>query len=473
MNLSLKKPSCEFLSQEDNIESENYFLASSIGSLSLLWLLLSGLFSLVESMKLHAPSVFNDLSWLNYGRVHHASQLCFLGALIQGFLWVTFSQIVIAGQYLTKSKTTIQLSSLFFNFSIFVGIIEILSGNVNNATLIFPLYSLTLFTIALFLLIPPFWSSFLKIQKLSPTLLFIALSFWVLPFSLITTLFLAWGGFLHGAYGAWVLSWFSHHLISLFLFPLGLAALIHYTQQISQKKIQNLAPLRFSFWIYAVANLLTSSDLTGTPLTFLPAWLRALDTVGALFTSFSIIILLHSLYHHLKPNLSSLKKDLSFGFFGFALVSLTFLTFLKSLLAFREIEKWVQFTTLTNALQTLLYFGFLLMILFACIYHQAPLQLRRVWASTPLIQTHFWFSSLATGLTFFAFIVAGGLQVYRNSNAEIPFLSTVIMIRPLLWMQSLSLVFQFSGILMLALLFLLLLLNWKPNPKNSMFSNPT
>ena len=473
MNLSLKKPSCEFLSQEDNIESENYFLATSIGSLSLLWLLLSGLFLLVESMKLHAPAVFSDLSWLNYGRLHNASQLCFLGSIIQGFLWIGFSQIVAAGQFFTKSKKVLQLSFLFLNLSIIVGIIEILSGNVSYGTAVFPLYSATLFAIALLLMIPPVWDSFLKIKKLTSALLFIALAFWVLPFSLATTLLLSWGGFLHGAYGAWILSWFSHHLISLFLFPLGIASLIHYTEQISKKELQITLPLRFAFWIYAIANLLSSSDITGAPLTFLPAWLRSIDTVGTLFSSFSILILLHTLYYHLRTRITDLKKERSFGFFAIAFVSLALLTTLKSFFAFQEIGKWTQFTALTNALQTLLYFGFLLMILFAWIYHQAPLQLQRVWASISLIQTHFWFSSLSTGLTVLGFFIAGGIQIYRNSISEIPFLSTVIMIRPLLWIQSLSLVFQFSGILMLALLFLLLLLNWKPNPKNSMFANPT
>ncbi len=472
MIFSNTDPSYEFLPREDNIKTENEYLTISLGSLSLLWLLLSGLFLLVESIKLHAPELFNQLSWLSYGKIHQAAQLTLLGALTQGLLWMGFSFIVSNRQFFKRLNSLFFISLSLLNISFIVGIIELLSGNSGHGTFIFPPYSLILFSLGFFFLLPLLWDSLFKIQRLSPSLMFVALSFWTVPFSLVTILFLSWGGYLQGAYGSWALSWFSHHFLSLFLLPLGIATVLELAQKYSPKPIQNPASLRFAFWIYAISNLMTSGDLIGTPLPFIPAWLRSLQTVGSLFLSFSILIILLTLFRHLKPLLSDLKNELSFPFFAFATASLALLGVLKALLAFQEIGKWVQFSTMTNALQTLLYFGFFTMIFFAWIYHQLPLLLERVWASSSLIQTHFWLSALSTGITTLALFIASGLQTYRNAISEIPFLSTVMIIRPLLWIQSLSRVFQFSGILMISLLFLLLLLNWKPNPKNSMFSNP-
>ncbi len=472
MILSKTDPSYEFLPREGNIKTENEFLTLSFGSLSLLWLLLSGLFLLVESIKLHAPEVFNQLSWLSYGKIHHAAQLSFLGALTQGLLWMGFSFIASAGQLLKRSNSLFFISLSLLNISFIVGIIELLSGNRGHGTLIFPPYSLILFSLGFFFLVPLLWNTLFKIQKLSPSLMFVALSFWTAPFSLATIISLSCGGYLQGAYGAWALAWFSHHFISLFLLPLGIATVLNLAQKYSPKLNQNEASLRFAFWIYTISNLMSSRDLIGTPLPFIPAWLRSIETVGSLFLSFSVLIILHTLFLQLKPLLSDLKKEISFPFFVFATTSLALLGVLKSLLAFQEVNQWVQFSTMTNALQTLLYFGFLMMIFFAWIYHQLPYLLERVWASSSLIQTHFWLSALSTGITILALFVASGLQTYRNATSEIPFLSTVIVIRPLLWIQSLSRVFQFSGALMISFLFLLLLLNWKPNPKNSLFYNP-
>jgi cbb3-type cytochrome oxidase subunit 1 len=459
----------EFLSGDDNIPLENKFLSSFVGSLSLFWLLVSALFLLVESIKLHAPEVFTQLSWTNYGRIHQAAQLGFLSAVTHGLFWLGFSQIVAAGQFFLKSKKTILISFSFLNLSILIGIIEILTGNVVNGTGIFPPFSLFLFTLGVLFLTPTLWRSLFKIGSLSPSLLFVALPFWTLPFSLVSVLTLSYGGFLKGAYGAWSLSLFTHHYISLFLLPLGISALLDYTQQITQKNIRNTNTLKFGFWIYTLSHLLTSSDLISSPLIFLPAWLRALDTVGSVFSSFSLFVILWTIYTHIRPTIQTLKNEVSFCFFGFSALSLATLAFFKAFLSFRTIEAWIQFTSLTGALQSIFFFGFLTMILFAWIYDQAPVQLDRVWASSRLIQTHFWLASLSTGVTFLALLVAGGLQAYRNTVQEIPFLSTVVLIKPLLWLQSLSLVFQFSGIMMISLLFLLLQLNWKPNPKNSMF----
>ncbi len=473
MNSKEKQKTYQFLLQDSNIELKNRYFLSIIGTLSLLWLLISGLFSLVESIKLHAPSIFSNHVSMSYGRIHHIAQLSFFGALLHGFLWIGFSHIVNRAQYLLKFKNYLIISYLFLNSSIIIGIIEIISGNLKNGTLIFPSCSLFLFSFSLFFLIPVIWRSLFERKQLSPSVLFASLAFWIIPFSLITMLFISSSGFLHAAYGSWILSWFSHHLFSLFLIPLGLSTLLEYAQRITKKEFQNPYPLYFAFWIYTTANLLTTSELTQGTHSFLPAWLRSINTVGALFSSFSILILLHSLYSHLKPTLSTLKKRLSFGFFSFASFSIALLTGIKTILAFQEIEKWVQFTSVIPALQTLLSFGFLLMILFAWIYEEAPEILQGAWVSPSLIQTHLWLTSLATGFTTLALLIAGGIQIYRHSNAEISFLSTSLLIRPLLWVQSLSLVFQFSGFLMIALLFLLLLLQWKPNPKNSMFINPS
>ncbi|MES2307639.1 MAG: cbb3-type cytochrome c oxidase subunit I [Verrucomicrobiota bacterium] len=463
----------EILPLNDKISSENYFLNSFLGSHFLFWLLFSTLFLLVESIKLHAPETFNDHSWSNYGRIHHAAQLCLFGAITEGLLWIGFSQIVSAGQYLERYKTIIKISICFINLAILIGIIEILSGNTEHGTSIFPLFSLLLFSFGILLLTPLLWKTLLRIESLTPSLLFSSLSFWILPLSLTTIVTLSLNGFLKGAYGAWMLSWFSHHFTSLFLFPLGISAFLDYIQQATQKPLRDPRSLRIAFWTYTFSNFLISSDLTGSPLTFIPAWLRALDTVGSVFSSFSIFIILRSVYLHVKPSFATLKCEISFAFFSFSALSLILLTILKAVLSFQTIDQWVQFTSLSNALQTLFLFGFLIMILFAWIYNQSPIQLHRVWASPSLIQTHFWLASLSTGLTALGFFSAGAIQTYQNTVLDIPFLDTVILIKPFLWIQSLSLVFQFSGTLMISLLFTLLLFNWKPDPKTSMFANPT
>lgn len=472
MKSSFDATSVKFLSHERNISLENKFLSTWIGFPALFWLLLSTLFILVESIKLHAPQAFNDYSWTNYGRIHFASRLCFWSALAQSLLWINFSQIVLNGQSFLNHKKAFFTSFLFIHISILVGIIEILSGNSHQGGI--PLSSKALFFLALGLLVltPLLWKTLFSISRLSPSLLFTSLSLWTLPFTFVTFGVLSLGNHLQGAFGAWAFSWISHHLTSLFLVPLGISALIDFTEKITERKFSNYSPLVFAFWIYTTSQLFSSSDLTGSPLTFIPAWMKSLDTVATVFSSFSILILLQTLLAHLKPQISTLKQKISFHFFGFAALSLFLLTILKLLFSFRSTEKWIQFTAFTNAFQILLFFGFLTMILFAWVYHQAPLQFNRVWSSTHLIQTHYWMTALSTGTTVLGLLCAGVIQSVRNTFPDISFLSTVILVKPFLWLQSLSLVFQFTGTLMISLLFLLLLLNWKPDPEKSLFTIP-
>lgn len=465
--------SVNLLSKEDNISLKNHSWNQILGLTAFFWFLVSFLFLLVESIKIHAPELWNEYSWSTYGRMQQISRISLIAAFFWSFFCIFFNQIARAKQYPLSNNKRSVLFYLFLNISFIISIIEFYFDNSSANFFYFSQKGFCLFSFGILLLTSLVWKSLFSVKSLPPALLFGSLAFWSLPFILTVLTSLQFTGVLQGAYGAWIYALMQHLFFSLVFIPLGISALLHQIESITECRFSPSSPLSFAFGIYTVATLFRCSDFAQSPLTFLPVWMKSVDTIATLFTAFAIVILLHSIFIHLNPHFSRVKNQLPFRFTFFASVSLGVATLLKSLFAFRTIEAWTQFTTLYQAIGNLLFFGFLMMIIFGWFYQQAPSLFNSTWASSHLIETHFWMTSLASGISISGLLISGVLQSIRQYTPDITPLSTVILIKPFLWIQSLSLVFQLAGIFMISLLFLLLLWGWRPNPDQSLFTEPT
>ena len=124
-----ENPTSKSISDQKDIDRSYHFPTLFLVTKAAGWLLLSTLFSLVASIKMHSPTFLSNCPWVTYGVLVPAAQNAFLYgfALQAGFaamLWMTMR----LGQVKLRGPGFLFLGTVLWNIALLVGILGLMGG---------------------------------------------------------------------------------------------------------------------------------------------------------------------------------------------------------------------------------------------------------------------------------------------------------------------------------------------------------
>lgn len=389
---------------------------------ALLWLVLSGLFSLVNAIQLTTPEFLAHCPVLTYGRVHAARETAFI------YGWAANAGLAISLWLLSRLGLTamrggwfVFLGGLFWNIGVLLGVGGILIGDATS----FPGLQLPVYTHGILLISFGFmavagilaWSG-RKHETAFAAQWYVLAGIFLFPwlFSIaIVALFLAPGA---GTAQSVVAAWYAQNLYSLWLAPIALGALYYLLPKITARPLPHYAFAPLAFWILIVVGAWTGpSVLVNGPV---PAW------IPTLAIACSVVLLMHywlvwlNLRGVFSPAGSVVLKFAAVGFGAYLLTGLA-----HAILPLRTVAAVVQFTYVQDAATALACLGAISLTFFAALYHIAPRLCGRAWPSAGLVRAHYAASLLGVVLVVGALAAAGVVQGRAlNSTASFAAIAT-------------------------------------------------
>lgn len=224
---------------------------------ALLWLVVSLVFGVVSSIKMHAPGFWAQCEWVSFGRLRPA----FMSALIYGFatqsalgcaLWITAR----------LSRQTLLLGGLVFagaailNIGVAVGVLQIMAGQSTGyawmeiprqgASLILGGYLLAALS-ALYTLHQR------RERELYPSLWFIVGGLFAFPWLMTIGYLLAVVNPLRGVMQSVAASYFQNGIMHLWLTPMALAVAYYLIPKVSGREVHSNQAAGFGFWSLILA----------------------------------------------------------------------------------------------------------------------------------------------------------------------------------------------------------------------------
>ncbi len=240
---------------------------------ALVWLLISSLFALITSVKLHSPTVLADCSWLTYGHTRPAANDAFVyGFASQAGLAVALWILCRLGRTTLVGIVPIAIGSLFWNLGVTIGIVAILSGNTTGFDwLEFPSAGSAILLASYALLGTCALLTFKarRNEELYPSQWYILAALFWFPWLYTTArLLLIWFP-VRGVMQLAVNVWFANGLFTLWLTSLALAVLFYFIPKLIKAPLHSRTLAVLGFWSLAAFGC-WAGFYRGLPL---PAWM--------------------------------------------------------------------------------------------------------------------------------------------------------------------------------------------------------
>jgi len=231
--------------------------------------------------------------------------------------------------------------------------------------------------------------------------------------------------------------WAAHNLFSLWLTPLGLAAIFYFLPKLTNRPLYSRALAIYGFWSLALFGAFGGLP-AGTPV---PKWMTSVSVVGIVFTVIPVLAVATNWHLTMRGAYSRGNMDPAFRFVLFGAVSYLLASALQILGALRSVSKVTEFTLYTPGVTQLYLFGFLGMVASGAICYIVPRITNAEWPSAGLINLHFWTGALGTALASLPLILGGVVQGLKLNDAEanaVNFLDVVRLTKPFLGTSTLG-----------------------------------
>jgi len=366
-------PTSKSISDQKVIDRSYHFPTLILVTKASGWLLLSTLFSLLASVKMHSPTFLSNYSWLTYGVLVPAAQNAFIYgfALQAGFaamLWMTMR----LGQVKLRGPGFLFLGTVLWNIALVVGIVRLMGGSQSGyAFLSMPGFVYTMLFTAYALIGGIMLLTFFKRQdrEIYPSQWFTYASIYWFPWMLTaasSALFASEPT--RGLAQAVVHGWYASGMITIVLGFVGIALLQYLVPKLARRDLHNSNLSAFAFWV-----LLLFGGFTGLlQAQALPAWVGTLSGICNAFVAFAWIVLTVNLWKTLQGTDTDSSDP-----FALNLVRLAALCgLLGSLLNFwgsrPGVAETLQFTLYLQGIYWLQLFGFVGTLLLVAVYHFLP-----------------------------------------------------------------------------------------------------
>jgi cytochrome c oxidase cbb3-type subunit 1 len=349
------------------------------------WLLISTLFSLLASIKMHSPEFLSNCSWVTYGVLVPAARNAFIYgfALQAGFaamLWMTMR----LGQVKLRGPGFIFIGMILWNLALVLGILGLMGGGLSGyAFLDMPGFVYPMLFTAYALIGGMAILTFFKrqVRELYPSQWFIYASFYWFPWMLTIASYALFSSEpARGIAQALINQWYVSGMTTIVLGFVGLALVQYFIPKLSGRDLYSSHLSFFAFWM-----MLLFGGLTGLlEAQSLPAWAGVISSVCSHFVSLAWVIVAYNLWKSLQGSgrgsdpfaLLLVRAAALSGLVG------ALLTAWGSRPAAAEL---VQFSLFLPGLTWLQLFGFVGTLLLVSIYYFLPRVTELPWKSGGLL----------------------------------------------------------------------------------------
>jgi cytochrome c oxidase cbb3-type subunit 1 len=392
----------------------------------LIWLVLGLLLALISSIKLHAPGLFSNVSWLTFGRVRPAA----MNAILYGFasqtgLGVLLWMLCRLGRTRLVFQNTLAMAVGFWNLGVTLGILGILAGDSTGFEwLEMPRYASPLLFVAYGLIgicaMAAFYFRRESTLYVSQWYLLAALFWFPWIYSAANLLLIFFP--VRGVVQSIVDAWYTSNFLGLWLTPIALAAIFYFIPKLTQRPLYSQPLAAFGFWTLAFfGNWSGSAKLAGGPV---PAWIGSVGIAANLLLLVPLIAAAMNWHLTLDGLYGKAKSDLTLRFIVFGAASYIVAILINIVLSLREVSAITHLTYVETAQTQLALFGFVSMTLFGCLNYIVP-RVVAEWPSAKMVQAHFWCSAIGIGLVCLALTVGGLLQAFGINNLAVPFVDVI------------------------------------------------
>lgn len=334
---------------------------------SLLWLVLSSLFMLVTSVKLHSPTVLANCSWLTYGHTRPIANDAFVyGFASQAGIAIALWILCRLGRTTLVGIAPIAIGSIFWNLGVAVGVLGILMGHSTGFEwLEFPSAG-TAILIASYAVLGVCGLLTIKARQsreLYPSQWYILAALFWFPWLFTTArLLLIWFP-ARGVMQLAVNGWYANGLFTLWLTALSLAVLIYFIPKLVNAPLNSRSLVVISFWSLAIFGGF-GGFYRGQPL---PAWMIGVGVAAATVLLVPMLAIVTNLWFTLGQGTA--PKAPLLGFFK---ASLVFFALSGIFAAFNAHISQLRLTLFGEGAEQLALYGFVGFALFGAIHYVVP-----------------------------------------------------------------------------------------------------
>jgi cytochrome c oxidase cbb3-type subunit 1 len=408
------------------IDTNARFPLSLLLASALLWLVVSGVLSLLSYAQTLNPKLLEDCAFLSFGRTRAMQETAFVYGWVAnaGFavsLWILGR---LGGSPL-RSLNWAVMGTLFWNLGVTVGLVGIgLGDGTSTAFLHLPNYVQPLLLVTFGAIAVPgvlAWTGRKHKTAFAAQWYAVAALFlfpWLFSAAQVMIVWFP----VRGTVQAIAAGWFLQGAWTLWIAPMALAAAYYLVPKISGRVIPSYDFASLSFWTLLVVGGWTGGrHLIGGPV---PAWIATIAIVSCALLAFHYIVTavnLRSAFGH---------RSVSLKFIAFGLAAYVVGGFVDATTAMRGVAQFTQFTWVSQAQSQLALTGAFSMIVFGAIYFLVPRIANQAWPSAPLIRAHYGAALLGTLVLVISLGVAGIVQGRDLGDAAVSFADIAVHTRP-------------------------------------------
>ena len=389
---------------------------------SLVWLVLSLLFAVLASIKMHAPGMLADVAALTYGRVAAVSSSTLLyGFLSQAGIAAALWLFARMGRTFLVLPNAAIIGGILWNLGVIAGVGGIMAGGMNHFSAYeMPSWTTPILFIAFAMLGLSGLLTFVARteREVYPSNWFLFAAFFVFPW-IITVAYLLLGRYpVRSVMEPIVSTWFANQFTMLWLAPIALAIIFYFVSKLSAQPLFSRQLAVFSFWLYLLGA--TASGFQNVAA--LPAWMPILSaTVNGLLAIPMLALFWNWYKTWAGQNRAKKQKDLGSKYVVFSAIGFLGTGILLALASCPAVDKVVGLTIFVNGMTTWTLYAFIGMALFAAIYHIAPRLTDVDWPSAGISKIHYSLTVAGIVLVTIALLIGGYVQGAGINNPMMNF----------------------------------------------------
>ena len=412
--MTLPEPTPEDMEERAAIDRSTRYPVMFFFTSAAAWLLVATLLGFVSSLKLRLPGLWDDYSFLGYGRLFPAH----LNALVYGWgIQAGVGVLLWLMARLTRNRLSNQPGILvaghLWNAGVTFAVLTVWFGYGNSLPLLdFPKWVWPFLGASYILIVAGVIPMFRKRRE---SLVYVSEMYLVgaalwFPWIFITANIIIGKG-TAPVMASGVDAWYITNLIYFWMAPIALAVAYYIVPKISGRPIYSYPLAHASFWLLAfLAGWTGFSRFMGGPF---PAWMPAVSGAAVIFILLAVLATVFNLMVTLKGCSKIWEYSPSLRFTALGMLMLAVYAVLSAFSSTYSFGRDLQFSHFLVGLDMLAIYGFFSMTVFGAIYFIVPRVTGAEWPSGKRIRTHFWFSTYGI-ITLIVTMLIGGIAQGGN-----------------------------------------------------------
>jgi cytochrome c oxidase cbb3-type subunit 1 len=396
------------------------------------WLVVSGVLSVIASVQVHTPQFLSGWSVLTYGRVVSLAETSFVYGWLANAglglaLWVLGR---LAGEAL-RGQSWALMGTLFWNIGVAGALVGVATGDATGFALLgLPKYVqfAMLFSYA-GVALPGIlaWSG--RLRRVSfASQWYATAALFLFPWLLSIAHVVLFAQPPRGVVQAIAAGWYAQSAWTLWLAPLFLSVAYYVTAKVTGKALPSYEFAPLGFWcLIFVGGLTGGRHLVGGPV---PAWIASVAVVSCALLLFHVLVVVLNL-RGVATAAGTAPRFVAFGIAAYALGAVA-----DASTSFLSVAAKTQFTFFDEAQRQLALSGAATAVLLGGIYFAVPRITGKAWLSGRLVRAHLALVIAGVVLLVGSLVLASLVQIPELLNPKVAFTQITHDTRP--WLLGVS-----------------------------------